>query len=272
MLKKISKALAAVGFVACAGTAGAGVDFTFTTANIPGSTTAFSFTADEITITSLGGALITVTDNGDGAITPAFLDGYFELGVVAAVNFQNNNLNIPIATSGVNLGYELLATYTLAGPVGVVGTNAVAPVFFASATITYDETVDNMVTAGATTVATLGVPVGGDCTFTSLSSFSDGACKITMAMSAVAGAATGIWNVNGVNLASLLGASMTLDINVDNLVPLSGVPLPGLVPGVDNLFTADHDGSAVINIPEPGVLALLGIALGAFGVSRRRKA
>ncbi len=271
MVKKIVKALAAAGFIGAAGMASAGVDFTFNTANIPGSGTAFSFLADEITITSIGGALITVTDNGDGTLSPAFNDSYFETGAVAAVNFQNNNLNV--FGTGIGVGYELLAKYTLAGPVGISGTNVVAPVLAATATIYYDETLDNAVSGGAVAIGTLTIPIGsGDCTFTAATSFADGACKITLQFAALAGNGSGIWNWNGQNISNFANASMTLDINVDNLTPTAGPALPALNPGVDNEFTADHDGSAVINVPEPGVLALLGIALGAFGVSRRRKA
>lgn len=271
MLKKIVKALAAAALVGAASTASAGVLFNLNTGNIAGSTTNFNFAADEITITSVGNAVINVTDNGDGSLGPGFLDTYLENGAVAAVNFQKNNINVPLAQSGINLGYEMFAVYQLIGPVGIVGTNVVAPIVSATATIFYDEVLDSTISGGAIPIATLTIPAGnGDCTLTAASSFADGACKITMAFNAVGG---NVWSWNGIDLDTIATASMTLDINVDNLTSTTpGAPaLPALLPGQTTSFTADHDGSAVLNIPEPGALALLGIAaLGGFAVSRRK--
>lgn len=272
MLKKIVKALAAAALVGAASTASAGVLFNLNTGNIAGSTTNFNFAADEITITSVGNAVIAVTDNGDGSLGPGFLDTYLENGAVSAVNFQNNNVNVPLLQSGINLGYEMYAVYQLIGPVGIVGTNVVAPIVTATATIYYDEVINSALDlATAVPIATLTIPAGtGDCTLTAASSFADGACKITMAFNAVGG---NVWSWNGTDLDTIATASMTLDINVDNLVSTTaGAPaLPALLPGQTTSFTADHDGSAVLNIPEPGALALLGIAaLGGFAVSRRK--
>lgn len=271
MLKKIVKALAAVALVGAAGSASAGVVFNLNTGNIAGSTTNFNFAANEITITSVGDAIINVLDNGDGTLSPAFLDTYLENGAVAAVNFQLNNINVPLAQSGINLGYEMYAVYQLAGPVGIVGTNVVAPITIASATIYYDEILNSALDIGsAVAIATLSIPVGsGDCTLTAASSFADGACKITMAFDAVGG---NVWSWNGIDLDTIATASMTLDINVDNLTRVGAGPaLPSLTPGAQNTFTADHDGSAVLNIPEPGALALLGLAaIGGFVASRRK--
>jgi hypothetical protein len=274
-LRKLTKALVVGGIVASAGVANtaSATAFLFDTANIPGATAPFhSFTADEINITSLGAAAIAVTDvDGNGLITPAFADTFAETGTVVGIGFKlGGGVLVPVVT-GLGIDYELFATYTLFGAVGLVGPNIVAPFVTASATIFYDESVDGVLSVGSIAIGSLAIPPGaGDCTLTGASSFADGACELTGGFSAVAGGGTGIWSVGGVNLASI-PAAMNLDINIDSVGPPAAVAaLPGITAGGVTMFTADHDGSARILVPEPGTLALLGAALlGIVGLRRR---
>jgi hypothetical protein len=276
-VKKLTKALLAAGIIATAGmtnTASAGVVFGFNTGNIPGATVPFySFLTDEITLTSIGLASIALTDtDGNGVLDGSFGDTFAETGLVSAVNFQLANINIPVGTSGIGLDYELLAVYSLGGVAGTVGTDLMAIMTTGAATIFYDETPNSIVDGGAVAIGTLAIPPGGgDCVVTAFSAFTEGSCKMSFDFAAAAGVGTGIWTVGGLNLAGNPADSMTIDININNSVPPVAPVYPG-GPGSTQNISIDHDGSAVINIPEPGTLALLGAALlGIVGFQRRRQ-
>ncbi len=82
-----------------------------------------------------------------------------------------------------------------------------------------------------------------------------------------------LWNTCGDTPPGDLKIAFTGDFNTD-ISKLSN-PVVGGTPGVDfltyTITDARHNGSAVLDIPEPGSLALLGLGLAGLGVIQRRR-
>jgi hypothetical protein len=229
------------------------IDFVFSTAAIDGATPPFyTFTADEITITSVGLSVVTQFDTSAPFGVLGATDDFVEVGFVAAVNFQLNEGNV--FNTGLLVDYELIAEFTLAGTTSSPDANGNIVITITSgiATIFYDEVLNNTVGPGESPIGTL-TEATGDCVITAASNFAEGTCKLTFLFDGAGPTDPGVWTFQGKDLGdpTLQPVTFTLDINVDKLDP----PLSLLYPDNANspepdfqVTEIDHDGSAVIHV------------------------
>ena len=248
----------------------ANLDFTFDTTAIPGSTVAYTFNADEMTWTSQGLSTVSVTDaSGDGTLNG--IDSFIEIGVVDIVSFQDNNTTLPGFTTGANFFYQLMVDFSLSGYTTLTPLGQLKAVFTGgSGTFWYDEALDSALNGTETAIAGITSP-GGDCLLNGPTSFAQGSCKIAFDFD-LGVMAPGVFTSTKTGLdLGLIPTTMVVDVNVNNLSPALEFVYPG-GPGSVQTVGLDHDGSAVF-VPEPGILALLGIgAFGLAGFTRKKRA
>lgn len=242
-----------------------------------------TFNTDEITFTTLGLTTVTVTDSdGNGVLDASFGDTFVETGIISAVNFQLSNINIPVATSGIGLNYEMYAVFTppdggpLVGAAGIVaGTTAAA--FFkppTNAKIFYDTVVNGTFDIGSSTAIaklTLDPDLISNCELPNFGA-SQGSCVINWRFDAAGVTAPGVWTVAGIDLGDYTPALMRTDVNVDKLASPFTVVYPD-GPGSTQVREVDQDGSGTFAIPEPASLSLIALGLlgsGMFGRRRQR--
>jgi hypothetical protein len=282
-LKALSAGMIAA--IAVASAQAAPIDFVFNSAAIIGSTTDYTFTANEMTFAHIGAATITQVDTSAPYGVLGMADDFFEIGFTSLVNFQLSNHNI--FRAGINAGpggYELLAQFTMSGSAGFANSSLQTNITGGGVTIYYDEVQDNTIGPTATPIGTL-FAKSGACNITSMGGaigVPDGSCSVAFAFDPANFTNPGVWTLGpgGPDIRTL-NSTFVIDTDIDELTQISlqypgfGVTCdPNMDGGADacsQTFTASYDGSGAVYVPEPATLALFGMGLLGLGVRAHRK-
>ena len=270
--------LVAATLIAFAGTASATVFQFDTTGTGVGVTNTFN--ADQMILTALGSSTVTVTDgNANGVIdtdanglTGGLVTGdtFVETGLIETVNFRLGASTV--FGSGINVNYQLFMVYNgvnggpLNGKVAIDSAGNAVAQFLAptNAKLYLDHgALNGAFDIGTSTLIaslTLNPSTVSNCVVPGLGA-AQGTCVVDTFMS------TPLNSVFTVAGADTEGAAMRLNFNVDsfsNPNPAGPAALTAAFPAgeLTQVRDVDHHGSARINVvPEPSILALLGLGL-----------
>ncbi|PCI57690.1 MAG: hypothetical protein COB45_02560 [Gammaproteobacteria bacterium] len=219
---------------------------------------------------------LVVTTEGDSVITQTFVDGvndtFVEIGLTAVGTFKNGG-----ATVGFPTEYDLIFDISLIGTAATTETFLGSGIFdidvtFSNAsvaTLYHDDVPLGALNGVSTAIASLSGATGGcDLQVTAANpaaTTNNGTCNVSFDFDALlAGWFTTSWGEDFTTLANMPTIDFSLDIDITEY----NVDSPA--PGITTIKVA-HDGSAVINVPEPTTIAILGLGLLGLAGSRRRK-
>jgi len=222
---------------------------------------------------------LVVTTQGDSTITQTYVDGvndpFVELGLTAVATFKQNG-----STVGFPSSFDLIFDVNL---VGTAATTAVGGGVFdidvnfgpgSTAVFKHDTDAFNGLDGTITDIANLSNAFG-NCDLqvdtTDINATNEGTCNIRFDFDAIlAGWFETSWGDDFTALTSQPYIDFALDIDITEYSPVFTGPQGSPAAGDITTIKVQHDGSAVISVPEPTTIAILGLGLLGLAGARRR--
>jgi hypothetical protein len=223
---------------------------------------------------------LVVTTQGDSTITQTYVDGvndpFVELGLTAVATFKQDGSTVGFPNTfdlifDVNL-VGTAATTDLGGGVFDIDVNFGPG---STAVFKHDDVAFGGLNGTVTDIANLSNAMGGcdlqvDVTDIDGSN-NEGTCNIRFDFDALlAGWFETSWGDDFTALTSQPYIDFALDIDITSYVPVFTGPGGSPVAGDITTIEVQHDGSAVISVPEPASIAILGLGLLGLAGARRR--
>ena len=248
-------------------------DIDMDTGAIPGSTTDFEFTYDDVSIDAQGVGEVTQEDTDDDGVLSAG-DEFQEFTLIAVTGFSQNDSQI--VGTGIQNDYQMFIDFTLDGFISFDGSDLQVTFTSGTADWYYDEALDGVINGTEVDIATLSLalaPTSG-CDLGPVAADISGSCILYFDFDAdfdnIFVSAFG--DLNG-----YVGDLFRVDVNVDQISGLSnvfagygvtcGAGSDDTTSNADGLCTqgleVDHDGSGrhIIPAPSPGTITLMGLGL-----------